>query len=218
MKKYLFFILLCIPLSLSAQLDYKALKNDPRFAIGKVPEMDGKVVFTMEIDVPEYDKDQIYEEVLAWVKEYFPFSKTEGDIIYQDSIGFIYNGEEMFVFSDNMFNLDRALMNYCFTALCKDGRCEVMISDIIYGYGSFPWDQDASMRVASSSAYSLPSNFERLTAEETITDGYAFTRRGRMIKEFGKFRISTILFVEQAFEELRTYLDVSVARAMRSSN
>ena len=72
MRQLLFFLAL-IPALLAAQ-------TDQRYLAGAVPTVNGKVVFSQEIQAPNLNQQQIYDTLLNWAKQtdehHYPISCT----------------------------------------------------------------------------------------------------------------------------------------------
>ena len=69
MKKILFAILMCLPMTMTAQNTWEIQKNengvaanpDAKYLTGAVPVADGKVVFETTIEAPGKSAEQIYQ-------------------------------------------------------------------------------------------------------------------------------------------------------------
>ena len=184
--KHLLFILLCIPTLLSAQTDSKYLA-------GAVPETNGKVVFTKEINVPGLTKQQIYVTLLNWAET--RFSGGDNRVLYsnEEQGDIACGGEEYLVFSKSALVLDRALINYRLTLECEAGKCLAEITGIRYTYN-----------------VSYQKEPEKYLAEEWITDKYALNKdKTKLLRGTGKFRSKTIDLVDQLLTDVQAALGQS---------
>lgn len=175
MRKFLLFVLF-IPAVLWAQ-------NDQKYLTGAVPEEDGKVVFTKEINAPSLSKDQVFDKMLAWAQEYFSGKGDETRVVYSDKekgdIAVV--GEEYIVFKSTALSLDRSMMSYRVTIECENHLCKIKINGIRYEYN-----------------VSYQKEPEKYLAEDWITDKYALNKKQtKLNRGNGKFRAKTIDFAEK---------------------
>lgn len=177
--KYLLLLICLLPLASVAQEDAKYLQ-------GAVPVVDGKVVFTYEVDAPGLTREQIFVRVFKMAQERF---KTEGEekgrVLYQsmDEGTIVCWGEEYLVFKKAALVLDRSVVVYQTSYTCLPGSCKLEISRFRYMYGENP---------------------KPTYAEDWITDEHAYDKkRDKLIRGSDKFRIKTIDLVE----ELQTLLE-----------
>lgn len=193
MKQLLLFALF-IPSLLWAQ-------SESRYLAGAVPEENGKVVFTKQIEAPTLSKEEIYDRMLDWADGYF--SKDNSRVVYSDkSKGDIAAvGEEELVFQNTVLSLDRALMDYRVTIECENQKCNVKIAGIRYEYN-----------------VSYQRDPEKYLAEKWITDKYALNKsKTKLNRGNGKFRTKTIDFVDQLFAEATRALGVQPAAPVAPS-
>ncbi|MDR1880993.1 MAG: DUF4468 domain-containing protein [Tannerellaceae bacterium] len=164
-------------------------QTDTDYLAGAVPEENGKVVFSKEINTPALSRDQIYESILSWVQAYFKGENNR--LVYSDKEkgDIIVAGEDYLVFSSSALSLDRSLMSYRMAFKCESGSCKVSVTNIRYRYG-----------------VSYQQEPERYTAEEWITDKNALTKRNKLNRGNGKFRKKTIDFVQNLFREAEASL------------
>jgi hypothetical protein len=166
-----------MPTILFGQIDTKYLAN-------AVPEVDGKVVFSKEIEVASLDKNQIYDTLIKWSKQ--KFSDENGKVVYSDEPGgdIIAAAETELVFQKGALALDKTKMYYRLTAKAENGKCELKVSNIRYVYN-----------------VSYQKDPEKYTAETWITDKYALNKKKtKTNRGNGKFRTKTIDFVDELFE------------------
>ena len=62
--KNLLLILCFFPMLVLAQEE-----DQSKYMVGAVPEVNGKVVFSQEINAPNLSKDQIFDAILAWANK-----------------------------------------------------------------------------------------------------------------------------------------------------
>lgn len=186
--KQLLFLLLFIPAFLSAQ-------EEKQYLAGAVPETDGKVIFSREINAPSLSQKQIYDRMLNWAEGSFNSDKnrivytneTEGDIAA--------TGEDYLIFSSTALSLDRTLMSYKMTIECLEQTCLLKITAIRYIYN-----------------VSYQRDPEKYQAEEWITDKYALNKNKTKLNRIsGKFRKATINFTEELLQSASSALGVQSA-------
>lgn len=186
--KQLLFLLLFIPAFLSAQ-------EEKQYLAGAVPETDGKVIFSREINAPSLSQKQIYDRMLNWAEGSFNSDKnrivytneTEGDIAA--------TGEDYLIFSSTALSLDRTLMSYKMTIECREQTCLLKITAIRYIYN-----------------VSYQRDPEKYQAEEWITDKYALNKNKTKLNRIsGKFRKATINFTEELLQSASSALGVQSA-------
>lgn len=172
--KHLLFILLTIPAFLFAQTNENYLAN-------AVPEVNGKVVFFKEVNVPSKSKDRIYDTMLSWAQG--RFNKDNSRVVYtdKDKGDLAAVGEDYLVFSSTALALDRAMMNYRMTIECEDNQCKLSVLGIRYEYN-----------------VSYQREPEKYIAEDWITDKAALNKdKTKLNRINGKFRTNTIDYVNE---------------------
>ena len=147
---------LALPMAMKAD-SAKEKKDDTRYLAGAVPEVEGKVVFSKEFQIPGMSQAQIYDTMTKWMDERLKENKnTDSRIVFSDEVkGTIAGiGEEWIVFHSSALSLDRTLVNYQITVTCKPGNCLVELEKIRFTY----------------------RETEKYKAEEWITDKYALNK------------------------------------------
>ena len=183
---FLTLFLVSLPMAMKAESN-KEKKDDTRYLTGAVPEVDGKVVFSKEFQIPGMSQAQIYDTILKWMTERLKENKNpESRVVYtneeQGTIAGV--GEEWIVFSSSALSLDRTLVNYQMTVTCKPGSCLVEIEKIRFTY----------------------REKEKYKAEEWITDKYALSKdKTKLVRGLAKWRRKTVDFADDIF------MDVAVA-------
>ena len=155
--------------------------------MGAVPEVDGKVIFSKEFQIPGMSQAQIYDTVMKWMTERLKENQNvDSRVVYADEDkGTIAGiGEEWIVFSSSALSLDRTLINYQITVTCKPGNCLVELEKIRFTY----------------------RDTEKYKAEEWITDKYALNKtKTKLVRGLAKWRRKTVDFADDIF------MDVAVA-------
>lgn len=176
--KQFFLLFLLLPITLFAQ-------EDPKYLAGAVPEVDGRVVFTKELNLPGRSQNDIFQALKTWAESYFiPTKEFQSQVIYQspEKGELVAQGQEYLVFTNKALSLDRSLVTYQMYIDCAPGKCDLKITSIRYKYN------------ASSAGP------EVIRAEDQIIDKYTLTKKNKLIRATGKFRIHTIDLVNRVFD------------------
>ena len=158
--------------------------DDDKYLEGAVPEVDGKVVFSKEVDMQGIDQDAIYEYMYAWLDKRMKANNNVSRIVLaeKEKGQIVAVVEEYLVFTDNALSRDRAIMNYNIIISCSSGKYKLQIDRIRYNYEK-----------------------DKYTAEEMIVDKVALNKdKTAIFAGYKKFRINTIDFVNDMFEAIRT--------------
>ena len=167
----------CLPALLWAQ-------EDAKYLAGAVPEVDGKVVFAKEINLPGLDQNSVFDQVYNWLDVRVKENKNGSRIVFNDKGKgqIVANIEETLVFTSNVLSLDRALFNYNLIVLCKPGKCEMQIERVRFTYEN-----------------------KKLTAEEMIADKVALNKaKTEIYRGYKKFRINAIDYVGNFFGSIES--------------
>lgn len=169
--------------------------TDPKYLANAVPMVDGKVVFTLDKDVPGKNAQQIYDIVYQVLER-----MTAGENQFKESqISLVNKAEhviaaryrEWLVFKNSFLSLDRTVFDYTIIANCSDGHLNLTLSRIFYSYEV---DREGG---------GLETK-----AEEWITDEYALNKsKTKLSKYSGKFRRKTIDRKDEIFEIINNALD-----------
>jgi len=169
------------------------LKEDPKYLRGAVPEEDGKVVFTLDLNVPGKDAAQIYDQVY----EYLDKLTLEENQLKGSQVSLINKKEhiiaasikEWLVFSSSFISLDRTEFDYTVIARCEDRHLLLTISRIYYVY-----DEGGKEPMKAH-------------AEEMITDRAAVNKKGNdLVRMYKKFRKKTIDRKDEIFAQITSTL------------
>jgi hypothetical protein len=173
--------MVCIPTLLRAQ-------EDQKYLVGAVPEIEGKVVFSVVYEMPGLDKQAVYKKAYGWLEERMKKNENDSRIVFADE----ENGEiaamggEYLIFKSNAFLLDRAHMTYLVEIYCSPGKCEMQLERIRYDY-----------------------DHKKFTAEEYITDAVALNKTKTTIyRGYKKFRIKTVDFSEEMFDDAYHFFSI----------
>lgn len=205
MKKLIVAILACLPLVGMAQNNVweipdeqpqaqklvkkqKVVKEkeqeNPKYLAGAVPEVDDRVVFTLDKDVPGMSADSIYNKVYRVMQNIVNESKSN-DLTPESRIAAVNKSEhsiaarinEWLVFSSNFISLDRTEMTYTLVAHATDGHINMTMERINYAYETHRNNHEGL----------------RVKAEEWISDKEALNKAGTKLRKMsGKFRRKTI--------------------------
>lgn len=182
MKRLLLLVAL-MPMLLNAQ-------NDARYLEGAVPVVDGKVVFTKRIEVPQTAADQLYDGLLDWANQRFNSDEARVAYTNKEAGEIAVVAKEYLVFTSTALSLDRSMMSYRLTIECEGYQALLTISQIRYSY-------DVTYKRQP----------ERYEAETHITDEYAL-HKGKLNRMTGKFRRKTIDLVDDIFNSAAAALGV----------
>lgn len=163
---------------------------DPKYGIGTVPEVDGKVCWTCDVAMPGIKANDVYEKA---VKVLGDFVKTEKHtklsqiaVVNPQERKIGVRGQEMLVFSSKAFALDQTKFNYHLIVECTDGHCIIKLTNITYKYEE---QRDGGVLYL---------------AEEMINDANAINKKQTGFTKGGskKFRTKTIDRKDEIFETL----------------
>lgn len=159
-------------------IDPKDIKDWEYIKPGVVPEVDGKVVFDYELDLPGMTAQQIYDKTYVALDS---LANTENQI--NSCVALVNRKEHMIAaryqewleFTRNFLSLDRTKFSYTIVASCTDNHLSIKLQRISYNY-----EEERQ-------------NGFKTTAEKWISDKYAVNKkRTRLISGPAKFRRKTI--------------------------
>ena len=158
-----------------------------------VPEVDGKVCWTIDINAPGKSAREIYDILLKQLTKMTtePNQIANSIVAVQDTVnmelGAVYH--EWLVFKSIALSLDRTQLNFHILVSCSDGNANVRITRVSYDY-----DSDRK-----------PIHY---IAEEWITDKYAVNKKHTKLYPLsGKFRRKTIDRKDFIFNKFTTLLN-----------
>ena len=157
-------------------------KRNPKYLVGAVPVVDGKVVFSTSVKAPGKSAQQIYDLVTAELEKMTKEPNQFKDSKMQDvnKPGKVVGArfKEWLVFQKSPLSLDQTIFNYTLICDCTDGQLNITLSHISYEYETDRTDTGVG---------------QEMTAEQWITDEYALTRNKQKLARYsGKFRSKTI--------------------------
>ena len=165
--------------------DYKYLKP------GAMPEQDGKVVFTLDLDVPALSAQQVYDRMYVALDTIAnqecqiqdERSKSGVVMVNKKEHSIVAQYHEWMTFKKNFVVLDRTRFNYTVIAKCTDGHLHLTLERM-----TFLYEQGRPTEM-------------RTSAEEWISDKEAVNKKGtKLLPGSAKFRRSTIDRKDELFE------------------
>lgn len=176
------FLTLCLAVGFMASW----AQVDAKYAAGKVPVLNGRVTFQDTI-ATTLSPEAAYAKVSAWAKERFNkpnviISKFITDDARNCQLNF--TAEEYLVFTNRFFVLDRTRINYWMEMKSIDNGIVLKLTRINYWYEE---EREGGLK---------------FSAEDMITDENVFNRKGKMLKDQGKFRRKTIDFFEDCVMQI----------------
>lgn len=172
---------------------------DAKYLAGAVPEVDGKVTFTLDLDVAGKSADEIYNKVFNVLQEMTTEENQIKELADKSKIAVVNKAEhtiaakykEWLVFRNSALSLDRTVFNYTIIAKATDGHLNLTLSRISYQY-EFERNDAEGMSVS---------------AEEWISDKAALNKKKTgLLKYTKKFRIKTIDRKDNIFETISNAL------------
>lgn len=167
---------------------------DERYLTGAVPVVNGKVVFTLDIDVPGKNAEEIFETVYAFLDE-----QAKEELQKEESGITLFNKKEHVVaarysewlqFKKNTIMLDQTEFNYTIIANCSDGHLTMTMERLNYVYEE-----------------NRPDGI-KASAETWITDERALNKKkDKLAPVTGKFRRKTIDRKDQIFNDITQMLN-----------
>ena len=153
--------------------DYKYLKP------GAMPEQDGKVVFTLDLDVPALSAQQVYDRMYVALDTIAnqecqiqdERSKSGVVMVNKKEHSIVAQYHEWMTFKKNFVVLDRTRFNYTVIAKCTDGHLHLTLERM-----TFLYEQGRPTEM-------------RTSAEEWISDKEAINKKGtKLLPGSAKFR------------------------------
>jgi hypothetical protein len=183
----------------TALFDKKKKNEDPKYLVGAVPEVDGKVVFTLSKDVPNMTADEIYQKIYdllqAMTKEENQFPQSKIAVVNKAEHTIAARMKEWLVFQNTFLSLDRTVFNYTIIAKTSDGHLDLTLERLSYQYEMDRTDTQGGLNVK---------------AEEWITDKEGLNKKKtKLAKYSGKFRSKTIDRKDNIFERVCQTLGIA---------
>lgn len=190
MKKLILAIFAVLPLVASAQSDWvrpseiksqnqtttvddgvkKKSKKvlDKKYLKGGAPLVDGKVQWTLELDVPGKSAQQIYDDLYQYLEDLtHQENQLKGSqiaLVNPKEHSIATNVREWIVFKKNAISLDRAATSYKLFANCADNHLQLILTRIVFDYSE-----------------NMPGKNGIFSAEEWISDEEALNKNGTKI-------------------------------------
>lgn len=165
-------------------------EEDLAYLAGTVPEVDGKVVFSFDIDLPGKTAEEVYTIVLSQLtnltKDEHQTGISQIAIADKEKLSIAATYQEWLTFKDTFLELDRTLMDYTIMANCTTGKCHMDIQRISY-------------------KYEIKRRPQYFTAEESITDHVALSKTNDKLMHayYNKFRRKTVDRMNEIKDTLR---------------
>lgn len=167
---------------------YTVKTADLPYLKGAVPEVDGKVVYHIDLPLKGMKADEVYSAIYKRLEKLVsdPHQTEHSRIalVNEEEHSIVARIEEWMVFADKILVLDRALFNYVVEANCKDEMLSLTISRLYYNYNT-------------------NHGINHFTAEETITDELMLTKNGTKLRKVNsKFRKATVDRMNEVLKEI----------------
>lgn len=189
----LILVLLLGATTASAQLIKEKAPIDAKYLAGAVPEENGKVVFSREIEIPaSVNADSVNLLMNRWIGKYYNQSKvlkrvkeSDDSDKYYHEVGIV----QYITFKSTAFVLDRTQIIYRLSIRQQGRKLQVRMTDISYYYNE-------------------ESEPEKYTAEELITDEVALKRNKKdLVRKIAKFRIKTIDMFDEICHDMTRFVN-----------
>ena len=178
-----------------ALFETKKKVEDPKYLSGAVPVVDGKVTFTLDMDVKGKTAQEIYDILYGvldnMTKEENQFKESKIAIVNKGEHTIAARYKEWLVFRNSALSLDRTVFNYTIITQATDGHVNVKLFRISYQYELERGINDGI----------------EVVAEEWITDEQGLNKKkDKLAKYSGKFRKKTIDRKDNIFETITNAL------------
>lgn len=165
---------------------------DEKYLVGAVPEVNGKVEWKLDVDVPDKSAQEIYDIIFDCftnlTKEENQLEGSCVSLVNKKEHIVVASMKEWLVFTDKLLALDRTKFNYTLIAYCKDNHLTVTMGRVSYRY-----DEE---RIKGGHVY---------MAEEWINDENSLNRKKtRLLPGSAKFRRKTIDRKDLVFDTIKT--------------
>lgn len=169
-----------------------------KYLAGAVPQEKGKVVFTLDRDVPGLTAEEIYQRVYkvmeTLTKEENQFDLSRVVAVNKQEHTLVARLKEWLVFQSSFISLDRTVMQYTLIAKCSPEHLHLTMERIGYQY---------EMERGHNAGLSV-------SADEWITDDKALKKNGTKLKKYNaKFRTKTIDRKDNIFQRVCAALGIN---------
>lgn len=181
-KNYTLLIILGLLAGFSPSLLAQDLA-DPKYLEGAVPEVNGKVVFSKDFNIPGMSKEEIMSRTETWMDALMKQNQNNSRIVFTDADAgnVVASADHYIVFSHTALALDRTRMIFILTATAKPENLKLEIDKIRY-------------------IYNEGGKEETYPAEEMISDDYALNKaHTKLSRGFAKWRRKTVDYVDSLF-------------------
>lgn len=162
---------------------------DKPYLRGVVPEVDGKVAWTYQIEAPGKSAQELFDRTCDYFNR---LSKEEGQLegsgislVNRQEHIVVASIREWMTFRTSLLSLDRTKIYYRVVVTCKDGAAEVVADRI-----SFRYEEERN------------PGAKPLKAEEWISDKAAVSKKNKLYKGSAKFRRKTVDRMNELRESL----------------
>lgn len=174
----------------SAQAAYR----DPKYTSkDAVTEIDGKVAWEIDIDVPGSTAQQNYDKMLEFlnklVTEKNQLEKSNVSLVNKQEHKIAASVREWLILSSTFYATDRTKFYYTLFVDCFDNHVKVTMNRINYYYDE------------------RPNITTKFTAEELISNDNALNKaKTKLVRPGAKFRRRTIDRKDELFSKIKSYL------------
>lgn len=157
---------------------------DAKYLVGAVPEVNGKVVFSKEYQIPGMSQEEVFDRVANWMEGRLALNKNNSRVVLKDKekgqlVGL---SDEWIVFSSTALSLDRTRILYQLFVECQAEKCRLEVNKINYIYRE---------------------GKERYSAEEWVVDKYALNKdKTKLVRGLAKWRRKTVDLMDNLCLEL----------------
>ena len=157
---------------------------DTKYLVGAVPEVNGKVVFSKEYQIPGMSQEEVFDRVANWMEGRLALNKNNSRVVLKDKekgqlVGL---SDEWIVFSSTALSLDRTRILYQLFVECQAESCRLEVNKINYIYRE---------------------GKERYSAEEWVVDKYALNKdKTKLVRGLAKWRRKTVDLMDNLCLEL----------------
>ena len=167
---------------------------DAKYLVGAVTEVEGKVEWTLDVDVPGKDAQLIYDQMLVCLNDLTKSAnQLEGScvsLVNKQEHVIVASIKEWLVFKDQFLVLDRTKFFYTLMATCNDNHLTLKMMRLAYRY-----EEDR------------PHGLGSMKAEDIISDKNALNRKQtKLLPGMAKFRRKTVDRKDYLFEHIRTFI------------
>lgn len=167
----------------------KVKESDAPYLKGAVPEVDGKVVYSLDIDLPGKSAAEIYDIAYAQLEKLaqdeHQTGKSKIALVNKNDYSIVATYSEWLVFADKLLMLDRTQFTYIAVAKCTDGKLHIDFERINY-------------------QYELNRRPQYFSAEESICDKVSLSKSGtKLVAGYIKFRKKTVDRMNEILDTFR---------------